>query len=63
MMDRLEIQRLLALPANEKLELAQMLWRSVKPVEDARFLHDGLLARMNRGREDEEPWEDVRAEL
>jgi hypothetical protein len=61
-MDRLEIQRLLALPANERLELAQMLWRSVRPVE-ARFVHDGLLARMNRSREDEEPWEEMRAEL
>lgn len=62
-MDRLEIQRLLALPANERLEFAQMLWRSVKPGDEAWFVPVPEWQRRNLNPEDEEPWEDVRAEL
>lgn len=71
-MDRFEIQRLLALPADERLKLAQMLWQSVKPEDELPFVSipewqrrvlGERLANMDRSPEDEEPWDDVRAEL
>lgn len=38
-MTRIEIQKLLDLSVAEKMELAQMLWQSIEPAEEA-----GLLA-------------------
>jgi len=37
-MRRAEIQKLLELPVAEKIELAQMLWESIEPEEEAGFL-------------------------
>jgi putative addiction module component (TIGR02574 family) len=71
-MDRTEIQRLLALPVDERLELAQMLWQSVEPEDEVRFVSipewqrrilDERLANMEDNPEDEQPWEDVKAAI
>jgi putative addiction module component (TIGR02574 family) len=71
-MNRTEIQRLLALPVDERLELAQMLWQSVEPEDEVRFVSipewqrrilDERLASMEDNPEDEQPWEDVKAAI
>jgi putative addiction module component (TIGR02574 family) len=67
-----EIRRLLELPASERMELAQILWESVEPGDEAHFLaipdwQRSILAErsadLERNPADEETWEDVKAEL
>jgi putative addiction module component (TIGR02574 family) len=71
-MTRAEIQKLLDLPADEKIELAQMLWESVEPEDEVRFLAipgwqarilDERLADLDRNPDDEQTWDEVKAEL
>jgi putative addiction module component (TIGR02574 family) len=67
-----EIQKLLDLPADERMELAQILWESVEPEDETRFLSipdwqkrilDERLANIERNPNDEQTWEEVKAEL
>jgi putative addiction module component (TIGR02574 family) len=67
-----EIQKLLDLPADERLELAQILWESVEPEDETRFLSipdwqkrilDERLANIERNPNDEQTWEEVKAEI
>jgi len=67
-----EIQKLLELPADERMELAQILWESVEPEDETRFLSipdwqrrilDERLANIERNPNDEQTWEEVKAEL
>jgi putative addiction module component (TIGR02574 family) len=67
-----EIQRLLELPVDERMELAQILWESVEPEDETRFLSipdwqrrilDERLANIERNPNDEQTWEEVKAEL
>jgi putative addiction module component (TIGR02574 family) len=67
-----EIQKLLDLPIDERMELAQILWESVDPEDEARFLSipdwqrrilDERLADIERNPGDEQTWEEVKAEL
>jgi len=67
-----EIQKLLELPADERMELAQILWESVEPEDETRFLAipdwqrrvlDERLANIERNPNDEQTWEEVKAEL
>lgn len=71
-MTRAEIQKLLDLPVDEKIELAQMLWESVEPEDEVRFLAipdwqrrilDERLADLDRNPDDEQTWDEVKAEL
>ena len=71
-MRRLDLQKLLELPAAEKIELAQMLWESIEPEEETGFLAiqgwqrqilDERLADLAEHPDDEQPWEEVKAEL
>jgi putative addiction module component (TIGR02574 family) len=71
-MNRAEIRKLLELPADEKMELAQILWESVEPEDETRFLSipdwqrqilDERLADIDRNPDDEQTWEEVKAEL
>lgn len=71
-MTRAEIQKLLDLPADEKIELAQMLWESVEPEDEVHFLAipdwqrrilDERLADLDRNPDDEQTWDEVKAEL
>lgn len=71
-MNSAEIRKLLELPVDERLELAQILWESVEPEEEARFLSvpdwqrrilDERLADIERNPGDEQTWEQVKAEL
>ena len=67
-----EIRRLLDLPVTERMELAQILWESVDPEDEVRFLSipdwqrrilDERLADIERNPTDEQTWEEVKAEL
>ena len=67
-----EIQKLLELPVDERMELAQILWESVEPEDETRFLSipdwqrrilDDRLANIERNPNDEQTWEEVKAEL
>jgi putative addiction module component (TIGR02574 family) len=67
-----EIRKLLELPVKERMELAQILWDSVEPSDEAHFLsipdwQRSVLAERSAELEgdpaNEEPWEDVKAEL
>ena len=67
-----EIQKLLDLPVAERMELAQILWESVDPEDEVRFLSipewqrrilDERLADIERNPGDEQTWEEVKAEL
>jgi putative addiction module component (TIGR02574 family) len=67
-----EIQKLLELPVNERMELAQILWESVEPEDETRFLSipdwqrrilDERLSNIERNPNDEQTWEEVKAEL
>jgi putative addiction module component (TIGR02574 family) len=67
-----EIRKLLELPVDERMELAQILWESVEPEEEASFLSipdwqrrilDERLADIERNPGDEQTWEEVKAEL
>ncbi|HEX9668273.1 MAG TPA: addiction module protein [Thermoanaerobaculia bacterium] len=67
-----DIDKLLELPAEERLEIAEVLWRSVEPDDEARYLAipewqreilRERLADRERNPDDEQPWEEVKAEL
>ena len=67
-----EIQKLLELPVDERMELAQILWESVEPKDETRFLSipdwqrrilDERLANIERNPNEEQTWEEVKAEL
>ena len=67
-----EIRKLLELPLDERLELAQILWESVEPENEARFLAipdwqrrilDERLADIECNPAAEQTWEEVKAEL
>jgi putative addiction module component (TIGR02574 family) len=67
-----EIRKLLELPATERMELAQILWDSLEPDEEIRFLPvpdwqrqilDERLADLEANPGDEQSWEEVKAEL
>ena len=71
-MNRAEIRKLLELPADEKMELAQILWESVEPEDEVRYLSipdwqrqilDERIADIDRNPDDEQTWEEVKAEL
>ncbi|HWN41642.1 MAG TPA: addiction module protein [Thermoanaerobaculia bacterium] len=71
-MTRAELKKLLELPVVEKMELAQMLWESIEPEEEADFLAlhawqrqvlDERLSDLERHPEDEQTWEEAKAEL
>lgn len=71
-MAKSHVQDLLKLPAEERLEIAQMLWDSVEPEEEARFLlipewqREILKERLedlDRNPGDEQTWEEVKAEI
>ncbi len=67
-----DIQKLLDLPASEKMQLAELLWQSVEPDEEARFLAipdwqrrilDERLAEVDRNPNDVQTWDEVKAEI
>jgi putative addiction module component (TIGR02574 family) len=71
-MRRVEIQKLLELPVAEKIELAQMLWESIEPEDEAGFLAipdwqrqilDERLTDLAEHPDDEQTWKEVKAEL
>lgn len=71
-MKKAEIEKLLELPVAERIELAQILWESVEPEDEARFLSipdwqtrilDERLADLDRNPDDEQTWDEVKAEL
>lgn len=66
------MKSLLELPAEERLQLAQALWDSVEPEEEARFVklpawqHEILRQRLEdleKNPDDGQPWEEVKAEI
>jgi putative addiction module component (TIGR02574 family) len=71
-MTKSDVDKLLKLPADERLEIAQVLWNSVDLEDEARFLclpawqrrilHDRL-ADLDRNPDDEQPWDQVKEEL
>jgi putative addiction module component (TIGR02574 family) len=72
LMTRIEMQKLLELPVPEKMELAQMLWQSIEPEEEARFLAipawqrqilDERLADLEQHPEAEQTWDEVKADI
>jgi putative addiction module component (TIGR02574 family) len=71
-MTKAEVEQLLKLPAEERLEIAQALWESVEPEDEVRFLPipawqrqliEERLEDLGRHPGDEQPWEEVKAEL
>ncbi|MFY9824275.1 MAG: addiction module protein [Thermoanaerobaculia bacterium] len=67
-----EIRKLLELPLDERMELAQILWESVDPGDEARFLAipdwqrqilEERSADIERNPAAEQTWEEVKAEL
>lgn len=66
------MKALLNLPPEERLEIAQVLWESVEPEDEVRFLSipawqrrilDERLADLRENPDDEQLWEDVKAEI
>jgi putative addiction module component (TIGR02574 family) len=69
-MRKADLQKLLELPAAEKIELAQMLWESLEPEEAClaipdwqRQILDERLSDLANHPDDEQTWEEVKAEL
>lgn len=71
-MTRQEVDKLLQLPAEERLEIAQVLWESVEPEDEVRYLAlpdwqrqvlRERLTDLDRNPGDEQPWDEVKAEL
>lgn len=71
-MTRRDVEQLLSLPVEERLQLAQMLWESVEAEDEAHFVPipawqrqilDERLADLEKNPTDEQPWEEVRAEI
>lgn len=62
----------LKLPSEERFELAQILWKSIEPENEVGFLSvpdwqrktlEERLADLERNPDDEESWEQVKADL
>jgi putative addiction module component (TIGR02574 family) len=71
-MTKSEVDKLLKLPADERLEIAQVLWNSVDLEDEARFLHlpdwqrnilQDRLTDLNGNPDDEQTWDQVKEEL
>jgi putative addiction module component (TIGR02574 family) len=71
-MTKTAMEELIKLPAEERLEIAQVLWESVEPDDELRFvlipewqrrILDERLEDLKSNPEDEQPWDDVRAEI
>jgi putative addiction module component (TIGR02574 family) len=71
-MTKYEMDKLLKLPAEDRLEIAQVLWNSVDLEDEARFLClpdwqrrilQTRLADLERSPDDEQPWDQVKEEL
>lgn len=71
-MTKYDMGKLLTLPAEERLEIAQVLWNSVDLEDEARFLClpdwqrrilQDRLADLDSNPEDEQPWDEVKEEL
>jgi putative addiction module component (TIGR02574 family) len=71
-MTKHEVDMLLKLPAEERLEIAQALWNSVDLEDEARFLSlpdwqrhilQDRLADLTRNPDDEQSWDQVKEEL
>lgn len=71
-MTKTAVAELLKLRPEERLEIAQLLWDSVEPEEEARFLSipdwqreilKERLEDLELHPDDEEPWDEVKAEL
>ena len=67
-----EVNKLLKLSPEERLEIAQVLWNSVEPEDEARYLslpdwQRGILqerlADLDRNPDDEQPWDEIKEEL
>jgi len=67
-----DVKKLLKLPAEERLEIAQVLWESVEPEDEVRFVSVPAWQRkilkerledLARNPDDEQPWEEVKAEI
>jgi putative addiction module component (TIGR02574 family) len=67
-----DLERLLELPVEERLEIAQALWNSVEPEDEIRFLSipdwqrrilDERLEDLDRNPSDEQPRDEVKKEL
>ena len=71
-MTRAGVKELLKLPPEERLEIAQVLWESVEPEDEVRFVSipewqrrilEERLEDLDRNPEDEQSWDEVRAEI
>jgi putative addiction module component (TIGR02574 family) len=71
-MTKYDVANLLKLPAEERLEIAQVLWNSVDLEDETRFLMlpdwqrhilQDRLADLVRCPDDEQPWDEVKEEL
>jgi len=71
-MTRQVVDKLLQLPAEERLEIAQVLWESVEPEDEVRYLPlpdwqrqivRERLEDLHRNPGDEQPWEEIKEEL
>jgi putative addiction module component (TIGR02574 family) len=71
-MTKAAVAELLKLRPEERLEIAQLLWESVEPEEEAHFLSipewqrevlKERLEDLEHHPDDEQPWEEVKAEL
>ncbi len=71
-MTRQVVDELLQLSAEERLEIAQVLWESVEPEDEVRYLSlpdwqrqivRERLADLYRNPGDEQPWEEIKEEL
>ncbi len=71
-MTKSQVEELMRLPPEERLEVAQLLWESVTPEDETRFLPipawqgqllEERLADLDRNPGDEQTWESVKAEL
>jgi putative addiction module component (TIGR02574 family) len=71
-MTKEDVDKLLGLPAEERLEIAQVLWNSVEPEDEVRFLSIPDWQRrilherqedLDRNPADEQPWEEIKEEL
>lgn len=71
-MSKADVEKLLKLPPEERLEIAEVLWKSVEPDDEVQFLaipdwQRQILAErledLDRNPADEQPWEEVKAEI
>ena len=71
-MTKADVEDLLKLPVEERLELAQLLWESAEPKDEAAFVSIPEWQRqilreriedLERNPHDEQPWDEVQAEL